>query len=243
MRQDSTPTPDGEPQPAAGTSTASPAHGAAGNIKLPPPRPILWPLRPAESAEHQITNDSGQLIITITHAPLRGVTAEMLQWWFRHVAGTMSYAGGIWPRYLVWHPLDHISYDVVRPAVDGGVGPGAKLHIVEALGRNSADLLNIRVRVDEIGEGRAVIAKRVLGTDIVCLENEFADSLAGATYNTRLRIGDHGPLGRLLLNHIARHRAFPPTRIQRWVRHHIEEIGNLENFLPDLFRERADQEP
>jgi hypothetical protein len=108
---------------AAGCVVTQLDDGHAGTIKLPPPRPILWPLRPAESAEHQITNDGSQLIITITHAPLRGVTAEMLQWWFRHVAGTMSYAGGIWPRYLVWHPLDHVSYDVVSPAADGGVGP------------------------------------------------------------------------------------------------------------------------
>jgi hypothetical protein len=55
--------------------------------------------------------------------------------------------------------------------------------------------------------------------------------------------GDNSPLGRLLLNRVAHRRAFPPTRIRPWTRHHIEEIGNLENFLPDLFRDRADQEP
>jgi hypothetical protein len=58
-----------------------------------------------------------------------------------------------------------------------------------------------------------------------------------------MRIGDTGPLGRLLFNHIAHRRAFPPRRIRPWIRHHIEEIGNLENFLPGLFRDRADHEP
>jgi hypothetical protein len=223
-------------------STSTPAGGSA-TATLPPPRPMLWPLRPVESADHRITEDSGQLVITIMHAPLRGVTAEMLRWWYRHVPGTMTYAGETWPRYLVWHPLDHISYDVVRPAPVGRVGPGAELHIVEALGRDPANKLDIRLRVEEIGEGRAVIAKRVLGTGIVRLENEYADSPAGATYVARMRIGDHGPLGRLLLNHVARHRAFPPRRIQPWIRHHIEEIGNLENFLPELYQDQVGQEP
>jgi hypothetical protein len=223
-------------------STPTPPGGPA-TATLPPPRPMLWPLRPVESAEHRISEDGGQLVITIMHAPLLGVTAEMLRWWYCHVPGTMTYAGETWPRYLVWHPLDHISYDVVRPAPDGRVGPGAELHIVEALGRDPANRLDIRLRVDEIGAGRAVIAKRVLGTGIVRLENEYADSPAGATYVTRMRIGDHGALGRLLLNRVARHRAFPPRRIQPWIRHHVEEIGNLENFLPELYQDRADQEP
>lgn len=209
---------------------------------IPPPRPVLWPLRPVESAEHRIADLGGQRVITIRHAPLRGVTAEMLQWWYHHVPGTMAYAGAVWPRYLVWHPLDHISYDVVGEATGGRVDRDAELHIVEALGRDPANVLDIRVRVEEIGDGRAMIAKRVLGSGIVRLENEFADSPAGARYETRMRIGDDSRLGRLLLNQIARRRAFPPARVLPWIRHHIEEIGNLENFLPDLFRDRADQE-
>jgi hypothetical protein len=28
-----------------------------------------------------------------------------------------------------------------------------------------------------------------------------------------------------------------------WVRHHVEEIGNLPHFLPDLFRDEAGVEP
>ena len=86
---------------------------------------------------------------------------------------------------------------------------------------------------------RAVIAKRVLGTGVVRLENEFGTGPAGATYVSRMTIGDRTPLGRLLLNRIAHHRAFPAQRIGPWIRHHIEEIGNLENFLPALFNEAA----
>jgi hypothetical protein len=42
---------------------------------------------------------------------------------------------------------------------------------------------------------------------------------------------------------VARSHALPPPKLERWVRHHIEEIGNLENFLPELFDSRAEFEP
>jgi hypothetical protein len=33
--------------------------------------------------------------------------------------------------------------------------------------------------------------------------------------------------------------ASPEERITPWITHHIEEIGNLENFLPDLHAAEA----
>jgi DAPG hydrolase PhiG domain len=167
----------------------------------------------------------------------------MLAWWFGHVPGTMTYAGGTYSRYQVWHPLDHIAYAVVRLDPHGRIGAGAELHITEALGRNLDNLIDIRVTVEELGDGRAVVAKRVAGAALVRLENEFRTEPAGAAYLSRMTIGDTTPLGRLILNRIAHHRAFPPRKIQAWIRHHIEEIGNLEHFLPDLFRQRAEHEP
>jgi hypothetical protein len=144
---------------------------------LPPPRPVVWPLRPPE--------------------------------WYAHVPGTMPYAGGTYPRYLVWHPLDHVSYEIENADPVGHptvVAPGTRLHIVEALG-------------------------------------EFTSTRSGAGYLTRMTLGDDTLPGRLMLNRVARTRALPPHKLERWIRHHIEEIGNLENFLPDLFDARADREP
>lgn len=131
---------------------------------------------------------------------------------------------------------------LTRPGKAGGVSVGAHLHITEALHRDPDNLLDIRVTVEEIDECHAVIARRVLGTSLVRLENEFAAGRTGAAYVTRMTIGDDTALGRLLLNQVAHRRAFPPRRIQAWVRHHVEEIGNLENFLPDLFTTTASDE-
>jgi hypothetical protein len=212
---------------------------------LPSPRPVLWPLRSADSARHHISSYEGSVVVTIEHAALPGVTPEMLRWWYGHVPGTMTYAGQTYPRYLVWHPLDHISYDVERPAPgDGGaVAAGARLHITEAPGRDLDNLLDIRVGVEALEEGRAVIGRRVAGTAVVRLENEFSSATEGARYVSRMTIGDTTALGRLVVNQVAHRRAMPPRLVGPWMRHHIEEIGNFPNFLPDLFRERAEVEP
>ena len=204
---------------------------------LPAPRPVVWPLRPQKAARVARNRDRGRTIVTIEHAPLSGVTAEMLTWWYGHVPGTIKYAGGTYPRYLVWHPLDHISYEVE----DGNrsVTAGSKLHIVEALGRHLDSVLDIHVAVERIDDRSAVISKRVFGSAVVRLENEYESSTAGARYVTRMTLGDDTLPGRLVLNRVAHTRALPPRKLKRWIPHHIEEIGNLKNFLPSLFDGRA----
>jgi hypothetical protein len=138
---------------------------------LPAPRPVLWPLRPQESARVSRSDDSGRRIVTIEHAPLRGVTVE------------------------------------------------------------------------GVTERSAIISRRIAGSSVVRLENEFESTDVGARYVTRMTLGDDTLPGRLLLNRIARTKALPPPKLERWIRHHIEEIGNLEHFLPTLFEARAPIEP
>ncbi|RDH76064.1 hypothetical protein DVS77_23615 [Mycolicibacterium moriokaense] len=207
---------------------------------------MLWPLRPTESARISRSDSDGRRVIAIEHAALAGVTPEMLAWWYGHVPGTMEYAGDTYPRYLVWHPLDHISYDVEGDGsahAGAPVAQGTALHIVEAFQRDVDMTLDIHVEVERIDGHSAVIAKRILGSYLIRLENEFVASPSGARYTTRMTMGDATLAGKLVLNRVARTRALPPPKLERWIRHHIEEIGNLENFLPSLFEARAEVEP
>jgi hypothetical protein len=60
-------------------------------IELPAPRPVLWPLRPTETAA--VADDlltDGRRRITVRHAELVGVTPRMLAWWLGHVVGEMA---------------------------------------------------------------------------------------------------------------------------------------------------------
>jgi hypothetical protein len=210
-------------------------------LELPAPRPVLWPLRPLESAAVSISSDESRTIVTIAHAPLEQVTPEMLAWWYGHIPGTMQYAGETVPRYLVWHPLDHISYELISPG--DMVTAGSLVHLTEAPGRDLDKLIDLEVTVETIDSEVAIITKRLLGSSIVRLENEFTPTNVGCRYTTHLTLGDTTALGRLVLNSVAHNRAFPTPKLTAWIRHHIEEVGNLENFLPDLFHYRAAHEP
>src|SRR5262249_12910136 len=116
---------------------------AATKPQLLPPRPFHWTMKPLESAETGVkTLDDGRLELTIRHDVLKGVTPAMLGWWFRNIEGTMQHLGQTYPRYLGWHPIDHIHFEVVRRAPDGTAGSGARFHLVEAFGGNPAYLVD-----------------------------------------------------------------------------------------------------
>jgi hypothetical protein len=218
-------------------------------MRLPPPRPVLWPLRPAESADVSEQRRAGQTVLTIQLAPLRGITPEMLPGWL--VESARARLDGVCRRDL--SPLRRVAsarpHLVRRRRADDTdddaptVAAGTRLHMVEALGRDPAAVLDLHVRVRHLDGQSAVVERKVVGTSVVRLENELAASPRGAQYVTRMTLGDPTPPARLHLNRVAHAKALPPWKREKWIRHHIEEIGNLVNFLPDLFRSRADLEP
>lgn len=96
---------------------------------LLPPRPIDWAMKPLSSAkiaEHTLLD--GRLVLQIQHDLLRGVTPPMLVWWWRNIEGDIELNGVIYPRYLIWHPIDHIHFEVVGRMPDGSVGVGSTFH-------------------------------------------------------------------------------------------------------------------
>jgi hypothetical protein len=211
--------------------------------RLPAPRPMLWPLRPADSAIVSITVlPDGRRRIKIRHAELKGVTPEMLAWWFRHIEGEMLYAGRSWPRYLVWHPRDHISYEVVkRGRGRRNVSRDAQLHVREAFQRDPHNLLDVTVTVERIDSEAAIIGSRVLGASALRLCNCFQQTQTGTRYVSIMTIGSESWLGRCGLNWLLRSRILAGHQADAWIKHHIEEVGNLENFLPALYAAEGDR--
>ena len=54
-------------------------------LSMPPERAFGWNLKPITSAHFAIhERDNGQFCVILHHALLRGVTSEMLHWWFLH---------------------------------------------------------------------------------------------------------------------------------------------------------------
>jgi len=208
---------------------------------LPEPLPLAWQFKPVSSASAGVeTLNDGRKKFWIKHDVLKNVTPRMLAWWFGHLEGDVEIQGRRFPRYRVWHPLDHVYARYVRRAPDGSVGPGAQLALCEYLGRNpryKIEAVSTIEKLDETGFIHNVIQG---GVRIARMEHVFTESVDGMRDENCLIVPGTprlGPLARLLTPFL-----FPDGKGQAWLKHNIEEMGTLENFLPELYEREAKHE-
>jgi hypothetical protein len=196
-------------------------------------RPILYPLRSVETATARYAEaPHGRRRVTIEHRPLPGVTPAMLLDWFTHLGGTMRYGDQVIDRYLAWHPVDHIRWELARPAPTGGAAEGARFRIVEAFGGWPEYRVDVVDRVEKLDQTGIRLVQRIAGVIVFCLEHTWSAGTEGAHYVSVLDIGARSalmtPVNRLL------GRRFPDHMVRAWVKHNIEEVGQLEFLLPQL---------
>lgn len=196
-------------------------------------RPVLYPLRSVDTATVQyLEHRHGRRRITIDHRPLPGVSPAMLLDWFTHLGETMVYGGEVIDRYLAWHPIDHIRWELARSAHGGGAADGARFRMVEAFGGRPEYTIDEIARVEKLDRTGIRLVKRVAGIPIFRLEHTWSAGTDGAHYVTVLDLGARSPL-LSVVNAVVRRR-FPTDKVRAWVKHNIEEVGQLEYLLPPL---------
>lgn len=218
---------------------------------IPQPLPMDWPFKPLSSAKTTVGRlRDGWLELTIKHDLLRGVTREMLSWWFRRIDGTVAYHGRVVPRYRVWHPRDHIFYrDLTRDA-EGGRGRGDPPADRRGLRRRpalpdqhrqprGAPRRDRHPAGDRAGralaraaeDARAPAPRRALHAPA----RVFREA-TGTRYESRMLVGSPSLVGRLgLSRHVLPAVAMSEAMGRAWLRHNVEEVGNFERFLPTLY--------
>lgn len=207
--------------------------------RLPPPQDFGWTLRPVSSADVVQTQlGDGRLEVLINHAPLKGITTEMLEWWFQSFDGMAHYRGRSIPAYHLWHPLDHVGVKFDRGGMNR-VAPGCTISIQEVFARDPQFEVNVTAVIHRWDRRGVGFHSDVLGHRISELDHVFTDTPAGVDYRSRLRFGaGHGPL-RGLINGLVVARRLSPALATAWIRHNIEEVGCFEAFLPELHAARA----
>jgi len=87
-------------------------------------------------------------------------------------------------------------------------------------------------RVEKLDETGIRLVQRVAGAVIFQLEHTWSPGTEGAHYVSVLDIGARpaffAPVNRAVT------RRFPDHMVRAWIRHNIEEVGQLEFLLPDL---------
>lgn len=205
-------------------------------LPLPPPRSLPWPLKPFESADTSLTYDAfGRMVMHIRHDLLKGVSPEMVAWWFGHIAGDMDVDGVRLNRYLVWHPYDHIHWELARPGPDGRASAGARFRIVEAFGRRPEFYIDVIETVTRLDATGMTLEGARAGVQVTRLNHDFAPADAGTRYVSTLTIGTAVPGLRAVVNPLIHRTVFPEAKGWAWLRHNIEEVGLLEHILPRIY--------
>ncbi|MBX3494457.1 MAG: hypothetical protein KF899_15930 [Parvibaculum sp.] len=207
--------------------------------KLFPPHDFGWRLRTAESADVVETKlGDGRREIRLDHAPLPGVTTEMLDWWFQNFDGVARFQGARLPAYHLWHPRDHLS---VRPSRnrEGRIAPGSRLHIREVFNRDPRFETDVRVVIHRWDRRGIGLHRHILGHRVFELDHVFTDDAAGLLYRSCLRVGAAaGPLAAPINRYLVP-RLFGDAAAAAWIRHNVEEVGCFADFLPVLFAGKA----
>lgn len=196
-------------------------------------RPVLYPLRTVDTATVRFYRfPHHRRRVTIDHRVLADVTPSMLLDWFTHLGGTMRYGNEIVDRYLAWHPIDHIRWELAKPAPGGGAAEGARFRIVEAFGARPEFKVDVVDRVEKLDETGIRLVTRIAGVIVLHLEHTWSAGAEGAHYVTVLDVGARAPLFAPVNRFV--HRRFSDHMVHAWIRHNIEEVGQLEYLLPQL---------
>lgn len=208
-------------------------------LPIPPERPHVGPMKSVASAKTtQSRLPTGQLELTIEHDTVRGVTPAMLQWWFETLGQTMTYEGRTYPRYLLWHPRDHIHWALAAKSPTGGSGQGACFRIVEAFAANPAYYVDSTEYVEKLNEEGISLVRRVAGVEVFRLDHRFGTAAGGASYTSRMTVGVAAGLVRWPLNTLIRPRVFSDKMGTAWLTHNVEEVSMFEHLLPPIYAAR-----
>jgi DAPG hydrolase PhiG domain len=203
--------------------------------QAPEPLNIQWKCKSIETAHsgYEILAD-GRIHCWIEHDVIRGVTPQMLVWWFKHLEGDVDIEGQRLNRYRVWHPRDHIAIEYSRRNPDGSIGVGCVIHLTEMLGANPDYLIDVHTEIVKLDEQGFAHRPRFHGFRLARMDYEFRETDGGTIYRNSLTVGAQGILGKLL-NRLIRAFVFNEARGRAWIKHNIEEVGNFETFLPKLY--------
>jgi hypothetical protein len=136
----------------------------------------------------------------------------------------------------VWHPRDHVSIELSRRNLDGSTGVGSVLHITEMLGGNPDYLVDVHTKVLKLDETGFSHCPRIHGLRFAQMDYDFVETDEGTLYYNSLTVGVRGVLGKVI-NPLLRRFAFDEQHGHTWIKHNIEEVGNFESFLPELYAE------
>jgi hypothetical protein len=188
----------------------------------------------------------GRVRATIQHETMKDCTPEMMVWWFQNLDtfstfNGVDFAGPPVPIYRFWHPLDHVATRWIKkvPTSDGINGPGSVLRVHEVIGGKLE--FNAKVYVTRFDQQQFNFELRLGGMLTVgYIEHHYARVEGGCSLDIVLKFGSSRPLLGALLNRGAGRQMMTENLLPMQI-HNIEESGETEKFLPQLYAHHVGQ--
>lgn len=209
-------------------------------MEFPEPRDFGWDLKSFDNAFSTVTHlPDGRTLFEIEHPPVREVTAEMLCWWYGVYADlSLVIDGTTYPAFLVSHPKDHISLESEKADKERPLTAGDFVTIVEGYQRNPDFTTNERLEVVRRDETRFALRATRSGVTVADVEFHYEDGPDGLKVRNLLTVGVAKGIFKPIVNRMIIPWLYYEDKNYAWLLHSVEEIGNFENFLPEIFARR-----
>lgn len=204
-----------------------------------PPRSLPWTLPDYRQANTRWEiDDKGRIHNQVEHFFLKGITPEMIAWFYQQLPiSTVELNGITYPLYHIFHPTEHGRIRVLKAAPSGkpGMTQGAVIMREEWFGPYDSKGSALMTEFSNRG---MVAVPSVAGIEIGRVEHIYQQQEDGTHYRVDAIIGAHHPLLGKLINIYIREKVFHPKLMAEWQRHQVEEVSSLQFYLPQLYSQR-----
>lgn len=185
---------------------------------------------------------SGAIRVRIEHDTIRGVTPEMMRWWFENLASSttwngIDFTGPEISHYHLWHHRDHIAVTPLTEGDGGRINNGFTLGATSRIDEQFNDhheRIHATVVTTRLDDEEFTFEIRRFGQTAGHIVHRYRPEQDGLAFYAETVIGFGTGLRRL--GNAIRPLVYSTRTAENWIRHNIEETGRSEDVIPPLHR-------
>lgn len=200
------------------------------------------PFKPVSSAKWVNVDiaRSGKIRVQIEHDTIRGVTPDMMRWWFENLAATttwngVDFTGPEVSHYHLWHHRDHIAVTPRQPSAAGarGFSVGAITTIDEQF-NDYRDRIHATVTTTRLDDEEFNFDICQFGRPVGRVIHKYGPTDGGLRFYAETSIGFD--TGAAKIGNLLRPLVYSARTADHWIQHNIEETGRSQDVIPALYQ-------
>ena len=189
---------------------------------------------------------NGNILVQIEHDNIKGVTPEMLKWWFENLGRSTTWNGKDFSGpeiklYHLWHHRDHVAVTPLSNAPDGSINygflEGADSRIEEYFNEFNDHIFQ-KMHTTKLDEHEFTFEIKSFGMTFGRISHYYDQTEDGCSFYAETEIGCEIPIIGVIFNWLVLPFLYNKNSAKYWIRHNIEETGRTEDILPVIYANR-----